>query len=138
MNERKMDFIIAYNNERLFEECVFYINKLLIPEGYEIGLLGITDGKSLTSAYNEGMRASEAKYKVYLHQDVIILNRNFIADVIALFQSDASIGMMGVYGGADLPKDGCYTPFWDTGRVLCYQVFEVSELNSNVLSPFGI
>jgi hypothetical protein len=136
MNENKIDFIVAYNNERLFEECMFYINKLIVPEGWEISVLGITEGKSLTGAYNEGMQASPAKYKVYLHQDVVILNRNFLSDIIAPFRSDASVGMMGVIGGVDLPKHGYFAPCWNVGRVYCYLVACILEIDNQVSPPY--
>lgn len=129
MNQRKIDFIVAYNHERYFEECRFYISQLTIPEGYEAGLLGIGDARSMTSAYNEGMGASEAKYKVYLHQDVFIFNKNFIADVLELFQSDGTIGMIGVLGGNGLPEDGIFYTAWNIGRVKADNAISVMEIN---------
>ena len=79
MNEKKICFISAVNNEIEYEECLFYINNINIPEGYEIETIAIRNSKSLTSAYNEAMKQSDAKYKVYLHQDVFIINKNFIS-----------------------------------------------------------
>ncbi len=117
MNENKMDFIAAFNNERFFEECRFYVEQLNFPQNFEVGMLGITQGKSMTSAYNEGMQASDAKYKVYLHQDVFILNKNFIYDILEIFRSDSSVGMIGVIGGAGLPEDAVYCDEWNIGRV---------------------
>jgi hypothetical protein len=131
LNEQKIDFIVAYNNERTFGECLFYLDKLAVPEGYEMGLLSINDGESMTGAYNEAMQASTAKYKVYLHQDVFILNRNFISDILAVFQSDATIGMIGVLGGVNLPRNGIFFNTWNVGRVKADGAAGVVEIDWN-------
>ena len=80
MNNKKICFIMCSNDEFLARECQIYIEQLLVPENYEVEVLVVKDAKSMTSGYNEAMRASDAKYKVYLHQDVLILNRGFIYD----------------------------------------------------------
>jgi hypothetical protein len=135
MNEKKIDFIIAYNNERVFGDCIFYLNKLVVPEGYEIGLLSIKDGKSMTSAYNEAMRASTAKYKVYLHQDIFIINRDFLADILAIFTANSAIGMIGVFGGTDLPRNGFFSNSWNVGRIKVDNASNMMEVNWNPAKP---
>ena len=64
MNDRKFAFIICTNDSLLLEECVHYLDRLDVPEGYETELLTIPDGESIASAYNEAMRASDARYKI--------------------------------------------------------------------------
>ena len=66
----------------------------------------VKDAKSMTSGYNEAMRASDAKYKVYLHQDVLILNRGFIYDTLNLFLKYPEIGMFGMVGNVSMAADG--------------------------------
>lgn len=114
VNENKICFIICVNDDFYFEECVRYIGSLNKPEGIEIQLLEIKDAKSMTAGYNEGMRASDAKYKVYLHQDVFIRNRYFIFDIINIFKSNNNIGMMGLIGCEKIPEDGI---MWHCERV---------------------
>ena len=41
------------------------------------------------------IRRSDAKYKVYLHQDVLIVNPNIILDLLDIFK-ESSVGMVGV------------------------------------------
>jgi hypothetical protein len=135
MNDHKIDFIIAYNDERVFGECVYYLDKLTVPEGYEVGLLAVKDGKSITSAYNEGIAASQAKYKVYLHQDVFIFNRQFIPDILEIFQSNSEIGMIGLFGGTQLPSNGFYSNVWNVGWARVDNAFNVMEMNWNPPEP---
>ena len=67
----------------------------------------------MTSGYNEGMRASEAKYKVYLHQDVFIVNPDFIQDILDIFRRDELIGMIGMVGAQRLAHNGI---MWEGSR----------------------
>ena len=106
MNEHKFCFIICTNNELQLEECILYINLLHVPEGYRTELITIKDAVSMTSGYNEGMRASDAKYKIYLHQDSFIVEPFFLDKLLELFQQDKSIGMVGPLGTEHLSKDG--------------------------------
>lgn len=106
MNNHKFAFIICSNRPLLMEECLYYINHLVIPEGYSIDVLTIQDAVSMASAYNEAMAASDAKYKIYMHQDVYLLNRNFLMDLLAIFQSDPQIGLIGMVGYDSISSDG--------------------------------
>lgn len=103
MNQKKICFITCVNDSTLYNECLKYINNLNIPNGFEVETLAINDAKSITSAYNEAMKTSDAKYKVYLHQDVFIINKNFIEDIIGIFNSDEKIGLIGMTGAKVIP-----------------------------------
>lgn len=106
MNEREVCFILCSNDEMYTEECFRYIKHLNIPEGFTVDVLTVKDAKSMTSGYNEAMQCSTARYKVYLHQDTFIVNRNFIQDFIDVFQKDERIGMIGMMGSPKLPSSG--------------------------------
>ena len=106
MNEHKICFIICVNNDLFFEECVRYIHWLEVPEGIEVELLEIRDAASMAKGYNEGMCSSDAKYKVYMHQDAFLVNKYFISDIISIFKSDKGIGMIGLVGTPKLPEGG--------------------------------
>lgn len=106
MNDHKFCFIICTNDALLLEESIHYINHLVIPEGYSIELLTITDASSITSGYNEAMASSDAKYKIYMHQDVFILNKNILSDLLSVFASDPQIGLIGMVGYETVSPDG--------------------------------
>ena len=113
MNDHKFAFIICTNDTRLLEECLHYIDHLIIPEGYETELLTVTGAECITRAYNEAMQASDAKYKIYMHQDVFILNLNLLTDLLTIFASDPQIGMIGMVGYEKVSPDGI---MWHTDR----------------------
>ncbi len=113
MDDHKFAFIICTNNTLLLEECFHYIDHLTIPDGYEVELLTISDAPCMTQGYNEAMLASNARYKIYMHQDVFILNRNILGDLLAVFASDPQIGMIGMVGYKTVAADGI---MWHTDR----------------------
>ena len=102
-------FITCVNNEELYEECVLYIKSLKIPENYEVQIIGARGVKSMCEGYNRGMGQTDAKYKIYLHQDTLVVNKNIMEDLIKIF-ADKSIGLVGVIGCKSLPKSGVW---WD-------------------------
>lgn len=127
MNRKQFAFIICTNDMQYYSECVRYIQDLYVPEGYDTDILCIQDAGSMTQGYNAGMQESDALYKVYLHQDTFILNRNFLYDILKIFRSDENIGMIGVLGARKLPQDAnCYLG-WDTGKVTAHNGMTVLD-----------
>lgn len=122
-NENKFCFIICTNNDRYLNECLLYLSLLEVPEGYETEVLTIHDAVSMTSGYNEGMNASDARYKIYLHQDTLIVEHNFLQKLLDVFSEDKNIGMVGMVGSPALSKDGV---MWHGGR--CGDFYRLEEI----------
>ena len=116
MNEEKIAFIICVNNEMYYEECCWHLNRLIVPSGFETDIITIREAASMTEAYNAAMESSDAKYKVYIHQDVFICNQHFISDIVTVFQNDKELGMLGLIGGIKLPGNGVIYNAWNCGR----------------------
>ncbi len=106
MNDHKFAFIICTNNEIYMQECLTYLNQLIVPDGYETDILTIQEADCIASGYNYGMSATDAKYKIYMHQDVFITNTHFLSDILTIFQSDSSIGMIGMVGYPTISPTG--------------------------------
>lgn len=117
MDDKKFCFIICANSQLFYEECVKYIEDLIIPEGYEVDILSVTEATSMTSGYNQGMKISDAKYKIYMHQDVFILYPFFLQSVLDIFESDDAIGMIGLVGAEKMPVDGVMWHAWRYGNL---------------------
>ncbi len=129
MNENQIAFIICSNNAQYYNECVRYIQELKIPEEYSTDIICVQEADSMAQGYNAGMRASDARYKVYLHHDTFILNQNFIYDILNIFKKDEMIGMLGVIGARTLPADAkCYLE-WNIGNVRAYDGRVLMELD---------
>jgi hypothetical protein len=63
------------------------------------------------------MRSTEAKYKVYLHQDTLMNNRDFIREILAVFKSNNKIGLLGLAGYKTIPPNGVW---WEAGCMALY------------------
>lgn len=105
MDNRKIAFIMCTNSEKDYIEAKGYIERLNVPEGYSVEIIPIRNAKSMCSGYNMGMNMSDAKYKVYLHQDTYIFFKDFIYKIIEVFEDD-TIGMIGVVGNDTMPYEG--------------------------------
>lgn len=102
-----------------YDECVYYINRLLIPKGYSIEIIAIREADSMCAAYNAGMQSSDAKYKIYMHQDVMIREIHFLEYIIELFKQNENVGMIGMIGGTQMPKTGVTYRAWNVGMLDC-------------------
>ena len=132
MNEKKISFIVCVNNENYVEEQSHYLKKITVPPQYQIEIIEIRDAISMTAGYNEGMNASNAKYKVYMHQDAFIVNPNFIQDILNIF-SDKSIGMIGMVGSPKLPENSI---MWNGPRVGKLYYNSIYEAGESVIGEF--
>ena len=135
-NEKKICFITCVNDEDWYAEALLYLKHLRLPAGLFAEYRAVRGAPSMAAGYNQAMRQSAAKYKVYLHQDTLIVNKNLAADLLALF-TDPSIGMVGVIGCRALPTSGIW---WDGrrtyGRVL-HACEAESVVDSELKEPHG-
>lgn len=145
-NPNVICFIICVNDESLYELCLGHIRALIVPPDIKVEVLPVRGALSMASGYNKAMEHNEAKYKVYLHQDVYILNVHFIRDVLAQFHSDEKLGILGLTGAVRMPANGIW---WEDSQ-RCGKVFqqriiysyldfaEVSEANRTVEAVDGM
>lgn len=63
----------------------------------------------MTSAYNEAMDSSDAKYKIYIHQDTFLIYRNLLCEMIRFFMDNTQVGMIGVLGRSAAKQDGDFS-----------------------------
>jgi hypothetical protein len=108
MNDNKVCFIYCVNDEVLYEESEKYVQSLDVPEGFEVDVIGVLGAESMAAGYNHAMNNSDAKYKVYLHQDTLIIHKNFIFDIVALFQKYPKLGLLGMAGTSSIPANGIW------------------------------
>lgn len=108
-DSQKICFITCVNDEQKYEITLNHINSLEIPKNFTVEKLCLDDAQFITEAYNRAIKMTDAKYKVYIHQDVYIINPNFIRDVIEIFKANRKIGMIGVVGAKTIPTSGKYS-----------------------------
>ncbi|SFB94940.1 glycosyltransferase family protein [Butyrivibrio sp. YAB3001] len=109
----KVCFITCYTDEDQLREMNYWIDRLHIPNGVEVEKRALYSAKSMCAGYNEMMYSSDAKYKVYLHQDIRIINTFFIDNLLAVFNKCPNAGMVGMVGTKCVPSTGV---MWDAER----------------------
>lgn len=119
-DNKKISFIVSISDETEFKEAALYLNKMRLPEGYTRDIIPIYDCKSMAQAYNQAMNQSDAKYKIYFRQDVMIINPNFLSDILTVFSMDSKIGMLGVVGAPKLSKSGILSYSQCVGNLYSY------------------
>lgn len=129
MNTKKIEIIVASNNQTYWEECLKYIQNLNVPEGYELSYTKITDAISMTSAYNEAMDRSDAKYKIYIHQDTFLIYGDLLCEMIRFFSENSQVGIIGVLGRTEANPDGTFWNAWNCGRARAWDTSQEMDIN---------
>ena len=133
--EKEVAFFVRKSDEALYRACLESLQALHLPAEYEAELFTLTAESPYAAQANKALTLSDAKYKIYINDDVRLVRSQLIEELLTVFK-DASIGMVGVLGSQSLPRDGnvmesdykrgvVYVP---TGRELSEMRFgEVSE-----------
>ncbi len=77
-------FVLCVNDESMFQACFRQLASLPAPHGYHVEVLPIRQASSMTSAYNEAI-THPAQFKIYLHQDTLIVKQHMLLELIPLF-----------------------------------------------------
>ena len=133
MQDNKVAFIICSNREQDLAECLTYLSVLSVPASMEMEVLVVREATGLAAAYQFAMSQSNAKYKVYLHQDAYLIYPCLIEKMVAIFKENPSIGLMGVAGAADMPATGC----WFEAKKQIGALIETSSGTMKSKSTFG-
>jgi hypothetical protein len=135
MNNNQFAFIYCVNDEAQFQDSWRHVSQLYVPPGFAIEQQAVRGAPTIANGYNQAMRRSQAKYKVYLHQDVQILNPIFIPEVHSIFTRNPSLGMLGVLGAKKLPANGVW---WEAAQTYGKVMFfgQKLELKNPILGEF--
>lgn len=129
LDEHRVCFISCVNDERWARESRRYLEHLRVPADIAaVEYRPVHGAASMASGYNAAMRSSNAKLKIYLHQDTLVVNVDLIDDLRRIFAADARVGVIGVIGCRALPASGVW---WDSLRC-CGRVLHACEPESYV------
>ena len=115
---KSIAFIICVNDDTYLEECLFYINRLRLPDGYVAEVYPVRQAESIFQGYNLAMQQSAAEYKVYMHQDVFLVQADILMEFLKLFEQHPQAGIAGVLGADSLLADRRFYRSWNLGNVL--------------------
>lgn len=135
--EKKIAFITCTNSDFWYNEALLYLDELIVPDGYGVEIIPVRGAKSMCEGYNIGMNKTDAKYKIYFHQDCFLINDNLINEMLHIFDNNANVGAIGSIGCRCLPKSGIW---WDGMRVygrVIHACEAESVVDSEVERPEG-
>jgi len=117
-------FMTCVNNETQYGICLRYVNALQVPWGHTVETIAVFGATSMAEGYQRAMEASTARYKIYLHQDVYLVYRGLLPELVRLFRTYPRLGMIGVVGTTRMPTKGvwwvskfhCFGRLWEYRR----------------------
>lgn len=104
MNNKRI-CIISCTNNVIKANLELQISKLHIPAGFSLDFLVVNGAKSMCAGYNEAAAVSDAKFKIYIRDDIEICNEYLLEDLLAIFNESAEIGIVGALGVQSMPVD---------------------------------
>ena len=110
--------IISLNNTEMlnsfFMPCFLQTQEIL--KGYklpEMELVFVQGSESIFRNYSEGQAKAKFPIKAYIHQDVNLMEPNWIFKVLSAFADNPEYGLFGFVGTTKLNKRGFW---WESGR----------------------
>jgi hypothetical protein len=95
------------------------VDALERPDGFDVDLFVEREATGLSAGYNRLLaRAAGWRYKAYVHEDVVILNRSLVPDLLRIFRR-RSIALVGAAGCRYLPESCVW---WDGSGVFGHVV----------------
>lgn len=108
LDQNKIAFIVCVNDKAMFDNATAHLAKLRIPDGMAVDVLALTGAASMCDGYERGRLMSDAKYKIYMHQDVFLLREEMLLRLVQQFRRCPSVGLIGLAGCAEMPPGGIW------------------------------
>ncbi len=133
--KEEVAFILCASKKEYVEELLLYLQRQRLAEGMHGSVYIVWNSKSMTSGYNLAMNLSGAKYKIYLHQDTFIFDREYIRKLLDAMEKD-DYDLLGLAGCDKVPADGRwgYSPQEEIHMCL-YQDMVLYIMNSVTEKP---
>jgi GT2 family glycosyltransferase len=103
VDPRAIAFLTLVNDETQYATCCRYLDALEVPPGYTVERVAVYGATSMAEGYQRAMEASAARYKLYVHQDLYLVNRRLLSELLHLFDTYPRLGMVGVVGATRIP-----------------------------------
>nr|WP_231040389.1 glycosyltransferase [Pectinatus frisingensis] len=119
-------FIIEQIDGVNYQRCVNAIKGLHIPNGYIVKINTWKKEKGINRAriYNCILQQSSAKYKIYISENIYLINKNLLQDILTIFKSNEIIGLIGISGIK-------YVPVYENDQAAIYRYGEYYYLDQN-------
>ncbi len=108
MNDNKITFVVYKTDDEKSKSLIETLGEITIPNGYESNVLVVNGGdiSDKYQIYNKIIEINDSKYKIYLNENIELLSKDFLTDILDIFNSDESIGIIGFSGAIKLSTHG--------------------------------
>lgn len=105
---KKILFIINKTSDSRYKACIDAINDLKASFMYAVGFASYSVGDTLSSsdAYLTLQEKENPDISIIMDDTVLVVNENLLRDIVKIFKSDPSIGIVGIKGAKHLPASG--------------------------------
>jgi GT2 family glycosyltransferase len=110
-------FLTLVNDETQYATSLRYLDALQVPPEYAVERVAVFGATSMAEGYQRAMEASTARYKIYIHQDVYLIHRGLLPELVNLFRTHPRLGLVGVVGATRFPPRGIW---WVNNALYCY------------------
>lgn len=135
--EEDVAFILCASKKEYVNELLLYLQCQRLRKGFRGSVYIVWNSRSMTSGYNLAMRSSSAKYKIYIHQDTFLVDRDYTQKLIDTMEKE-DYDLLGLAGCDHVPSDGRwgYSPHSEIHMCL-YQDWMLYVMNS-VTEEMGV
>ena len=105
MDEKKFEIIIHATDERFLSRLIQSLEAVVVPENFSAEIQPVM-GAEKYFAYDAAMRASDARYKIYLDERAVVTDENFLFELLRIFNSDGRIAAVCTSGALELSTHG--------------------------------
>ena len=110
---QKLAIITCVNDEAMYAEARARLAAMQLPDGISLDFVPVRGAPSMCAGYNAGMVATDATYKLYLHQDMMLERPDIMRTILPFLAAHPDIGLVGIAGSQDWQKEGVW---WDAKR----------------------
>jgi hypothetical protein len=104
---QKFAFIACVNDPAQYAICARHLDALRLPPGFTAEQIPVEGARGMAEGYNSALRRTDARYKVYLHQDTFVRDPDLLFHLLDLFR-EPRVGLVGVVGATQLPQSGVW------------------------------
>ncbi|MGN0513832.1 MAG: glycosyltransferase family protein [Lachnospiraceae bacterium] len=133
INDKKIAYIMCANDDTYVSEAIEYLSYQNIPDEYMMEIYVVKNAQSMTQGYNLAMEQSDARYKIYIHQDTFIFDPDYTIELVKILESGA-YQILGVAGAVHMPESGVW---WDCSlqemKMCLYQDMVINMFQSTTI-----
>ena len=128
LDGRKIAVLVRKADQARYDFCMVSLQNAEWPKGYAVEYFMIDAARPYAAQVNKVLAETDAKYKIYINDDVCLVRKQAIKEMLAIFE-DEGIAMLGIFGSQSLPVSGnLFDSSYKCGAVYLPTEGDISEM----------